>query len=173
MPKRYLITGVAGSGKSTLEKVFREKSYSTVDIDEGFANWRHADTDELLEYTPDEPGWHEVAEWAVDIEKLQAFFANHPDDPVLVFGSFARMRQVVPLFDRIFLLDYPNAEVARRRIAEREGGYGKHPDELVRILSYVEFYRQKMKAFGAEVIDCTLSVAEIARMIEKRIGEDG
>lgn len=76
MAKRYLITGLAGSGKTTLRGEFARRGYTTIDIDEGYAEWRHAATDELLEYTPDEPGWHEIAEWAVKTDKLQTFLTN-------------------------------------------------------------------------------------------------
>lgn len=165
-PKRYLITGVAGSGKSTLEKRFRQEGYITVDIDDGYAEWRHATTDEVLSYTPDEPGWHEVAEWVVKTDDLQTFFDTHPSEPVYVFGSFARMKQVIGLFDTIFLLEYPNEATMRERIAGREGGYGKHPGELARIVSYVRPYQDKMKQHGAITIDCTLPIEQIVRIIK-------
>lgn len=169
MPGRYLITGVAGSGKSTLEKSFRENGYVTVDIDDGFAEWRHAETDELLDYTPDDAGWHEIAEWVVNIEELKAFFDAHPDKQVLVFGSFARMRTMVDKFTKIFLLEYPNERVARQRIAGRDGGYGKNPHELERVMSYIQPYQTKMKAVGALPIDCTLPIDEIVHAIKKEL----
>lgn len=168
-PGRYLVTGVAGSGKSTLEKLFRAKGYITADIDDGFTQWRHAETDEVLAYTPDEDGWHEVAEWVVDTDKLQAFFDTHAEDTVLIFGSFARMNTVVGMFTKLFLLEYPNEQVAHRRIATRDGGYGKHPGELQRILSYVQPYQDKMKQAGAQPIDCTLPLDEVADIIERSV----
>ncbi len=169
MSGRYLITGVAGSGKSTLEKLFKKRGYVTVDIDNGFAQWLHAETDEVLAYTPDEKGWHEVAEWVVDTDRLQRFFGAHPEDDVLVFGSFARMKTVVGMFDKVFLLEYPNERAVHRRIASRDGGYGKHPGELARILSYIQPYQDKMKAAGAQAIDCTLPLEEVADSIEREI----
>lgn len=169
MAKRYLVTGVAGSGKSTLEKLFKQKGYVTIDIDDGFAQWRHAETDEPLDYTPDKDGWHEVAEWVVDTEKLQDFFDTHADEDVLVFGSFARVRETIKHFDALFLLEYPGLETVRQRIAGREGGYGEHPDELARILSYVEPYQNKLRQAGAEVINCTLPLDQIASSIESKL----
>ena len=132
MPSRYLITGVAGSGKSTLEKRFKQDGSVTIDIDDGFTEWRHAQTDEVLAYTPDEEGWHEVAEWVVKTDKLQAFFDAHPTEDVFVFGSFARMKSVVGMFTKLFLLEYPDEATVRKRIAGREGGYGKHPVEAIK-----------------------------------------
>jgi predicted kinase len=167
--RRYLVTGVAGSGKSTLEKLFKERGYTTIDIDDGFAEWRHAETDEVLVYTPDGEGWHEVAEWVVDTDKLQRFFDAHPEDDVLVFGSFARMKTVVSMFDKVFLLEYPNEQAARQRIASRDGGYGKHPGELARILSYIQPYQDKMKVAGAQAIDCTLPLEEIVVRIKMTV----
>ncbi len=155
MAKRVLVTGVAGSGKTTLYKLFKDKGFVAVDIDDGYAVWRHAETDEILPYNPEDEDWHAVAEWAVDTEKLQKLFDAHPSEVVLVFGSFARMRKVVSMFDKVLLLEYPNEATVRERIAGREGGYGKNAHELVRILSYVQPYQQKMKALGAEAIDCT------------------
>lgn len=172
MSRSYLITGVAGSGKSTFEKLFKAKGYITIDIDDGFTQWRHTKTDEILEYTPDEKGWHEVAEWVVDTEKLQGFFNAHPEESVLVFGSFARMNNVVGMFAKVFLLEYPSEQAVRQRIANREGGYGKHPDELKRILSYVQPYQEKMKEAGAQPIDCTLPTEQVVEIIEKELQDD-
>ena len=106
MPGRYLVTGVAGSGKTTLEKELRQRGHITIDIDDGYAQWRRAGTDEVLAYTPDEEGWHEIAEWVVDTDKLQGFFDTHRHETVLVCGSFARQKEVVGMFDVIFLLEY-------------------------------------------------------------------
>ena len=169
MSRHYLITGVAGSGKSTLEKLFKQKGHVTIDIDDGFARWRHAETDEPLDYTPDKDGWHEVAEWVVDTDALRRFFAAHPDSDVLVFGSFARVRDTIKHFDALFLLEYPDIETVRQRIAGRKGGYGEHPDELARIVSYVEPYQERMKQAGAQVLDCTLPLDQITKQIEQRI----
>lgn len=168
---RYLVTGVAGSGKTTLEKVFRDKGYVTADIDDGFAEWRHRDSDELLDYTPDQPGWHDVAEWTVKADKLQRFFDNHSDEIVLVFGSFARQHQVVGIFDKIILLEYPNIETAKDRIFSRQDGYGKHPGELARIIGYVGIYQDIMKSAGAVIIDCTLPIEQSICIIEDMIRE--
>ena len=54
----------------------------------------------------------------------------------------------------------------RERIAGREGGYGKHPGELARIVSYVQPYQDKMKQHGAITIDCTLPIEQIVRRIK-------
>lgn len=164
---RYLITGVAGSGKTTLRNEFAKRGYITIDVDDGYTEWRHAETDEVLDYTPDDPTWHEVAEWVVKTDKLQEFFDTHPDEIVLVFGSFARMRRVVPMFAKVILLEYPDEATVHQRIAGRDGGYGKNPHELARILSYVEPYQQKMKSHGAQAISCTLSIDESIKVIEK------
>lgn len=172
MAGRFLITGVAGSGKSTLEKLFKEKGYVTIDIDDGYAMWRHAGTDEVLAYTPDDESWHDVAEWVVDVTKIKRFFDEHVEEDVLVFGSFARMKEVVGLFDKIFLLEYHDVDIVRDRIANREDGYGKNPHELKRILSYVKPYQGKMRAYGAHPIDCTLPGDRIVETIEGEIHRD-
>jgi len=166
---RYLITGVAGSGKSTLEKLFKKKDYITIDIDDGFTEWRHAKTDEVLAYSPDDEAWHKVAEWVVKTDKLQDFFARHRNEDVLVFGSFARMNEVVVLFDKLFLLEYLDEQIVYERIAHREGGYGKNPHELQRILGYLQPYQEKMKRAGAQPIDCTLPVDQVVEIIEKNL----
>lgn len=167
MVKRYLITGVAGSGKSTLERRFRDDGYITIDIDDGYAEWRHAETDEPLAYSPDESGWHEVAEWTVRTDKLQAFFDVHAAESVYVFGSFARMKSVVSMFDVIILLRYPDEATARKRIAERKDGYGKHPGELARILSYIQPYQEGMLQHGAIAVNCTQSIDQVADVIRR------
>lgn len=166
MPARYLITGVAGSGKSTLEKIFRKDGYVTVDVDDGLAEWRHAKTNKLLEYKPDEADWHKTAEWVVDTDKLQNFFDRHPDSDVFVFGSFARIRTMVGRFDKIFLLEYHDSQVAHQRITARKKGYGRNQYELALVLSYIQPYQTKMKVAGAIPIDCSLPIEQAIEIIK-------
>lgn len=168
MPARYLITGVAGSGKSTLEKIFRKDGYATVDVDDGLAEWRHAKTNEPLEYKPSQADWHKVAEWVVDTDKLQSFFDDYPKRDVFVFGSFARTKTMVSRFDKIFLLEYHDNQVARQRIAGRKKGYGRNEYELALILSYIEPYQAKMRAAGAVSIDCSLPVEQVIEIIKSQ-----
>ncbi len=158
-PKTFLITGVAGSGKSTLEREFARRGYQTIEIDDGYAEWRHRDTDEVLEYLPDEPEWHEVALWRIKEEKLKQCLADMVG-PVFVFGSAAKISQIMSLFDKVFLLEYHAEALVRERIAGRVDGYGAHPDELTKILSYVEPYQASVRRRGAVCIDTALSVNE-------------
>lgn len=84
---------------------------------------------------------------------------------------FSRIEHVLKLVDAVILLEYPNLDMARRRIAEREGGYGKRPEDLADILSYVEPFQEMMKARGAWTVSCALSIEESVAAIEEILHE--
>src|SRR5262252_6643082 len=110
--RRVLLTGMSGTGKSSVIEVLVVMGYKAVDTDDGWC-----------EPLPDgRQRWREDA----IAELLDA------EDAELLFVAGCEENQVAfhPRFDVIILLSAP-AEVLVRRLARRTGNpYGKSPDEL-------------------------------------------
>jgi len=152
----YLVTGVAGSGKTTLRNIFRSRGYQTYDIDEGFAGWVHKETN-IPAVEIDEPveplNLHH--EWRIISGRLENII-RQSHGLTGVFGSAHDLYQYAYLFDAIFLLEYPSEEVLRQRIAQRPAGsYGQEPGELENIIRYWPVYEDNFRKIGAMTIDCT------------------
>jgi dephospho-CoA kinase len=113
--KRVLLTGMSGTGKSSVVQALAARGYKAVDTDDGWC--------ELL---PDgRQRWREDA-----IEQLLAF---EDADMLFVAGCEENQVRFHPRFDLIILLSAP-AEILAGRLVSRTGNpYGKAPGELDRI----------------------------------------
>lgn len=174
MSKRYLVTGVAGTGKTTLEKIFAEMGYETNDIDQGFAHWYDRGTMEIVSYDPNGGReWLDRFTYRLDLPLLKKRLKDKIGTPLIMFGDTGDLYDHFSLFDRVFLLEYPNDELVRHRLLTRGGDhpYGKHPDELAEVLSYYKHFQEKYRAKGAIVIDCSQQLEEIVEKIKNDINQ--
>lgn len=173
MSKKILVTGVSGSGKSTLESIFRQKGYSTSDIDNGFAEWRYKESDKPLGHHPINEEVLSLVHWALRAEALKERLEADAGENVLIFGSTNDLHQYVGLFNRVFLLEYPHQEAILDRLATRpDSGYGKVPHERDSVLSYFEDYQSMMKQLGAKEVNCMLPIDQIVEVIEGEIQDE-
>ena len=165
MGKIILVTGVAGTGKSTQEKLFRQEGYNTIDIDNGFASWQRKDTRERVDAPVNQPAsWYEAHDWYTEKEKLANYIAPFRSslDPLLIFGNTADLYTLHDLFDTIFALEYHDEATIRHRIDTRtDNNYGKDPVEFAALLSYYKPMQQHFLSVGAIPIDCTLPHEDI------------
>ena len=114
--KRVLLTGMSGTGKSSVVRALAARGYKAVDTDDGWS-----------EPLPDgRQQWREDA-----IDRL---LDTEDADVLFVAGCEENQAQFHPRFDHIVLLSAP-VETLLERVATRTGNpYGKSPDDLSRIL---------------------------------------
>lgn len=173
MSGKYLVTGTAGTGKTTLERALKQRGYATKDIDQGFARWYDRQTMETCKYRPDGgQEWLNAHTYRLNLPLIKAFLANDYDQPLFMLGHTGDIFEQRVLFDRVFLLEYPNDEIVRHRLSTRtENPYVKHPDELAKELSYYKTFQDEFRVAGAISIDCTLPPANIIAIIEQSISD--
>ena len=173
MNNNHLITGVQGSGKTTLRDKFKQKGYQTIDIDDGYAHWVEKSTGRVV---PHNPGggmeWLMSVDFLLDLSKFTALLREPRQDPLLVFGGTGDLLEHLDYFDYIYLLEYPDESSVINRLSERTNNlYGKHPDEVRSVLRYMGPYQDKLKARGAFAIDCTQPLSKVVEAIEYGINQ--
>ncbi|HEY1176164.1 MAG TPA: AAA family ATPase [Phytomonospora sp.] len=147
---RVLITGMSGTGKSTVLAALAERGHRTVDAD-GDA-WSHWGTG------PDgEPDWM----WRED--RMAELLAGHAD--LFVAGTSVNQGGFYDRFERVVLLSAP-AEVMLARIAARTNNpYGKSDAERAAVLRNLAEVEPLLRA-GADVeIDTARPVAEVVEAV--------
>lgn len=168
-----LVTGVAGTGKSTLEESLRHKGYQTIDIDNGYASWQHNDSRRRVDAPVNQPpAWYDTHDWYTEKEKLEASISSIKanSEPLFVFGNTADLDSHYDLFDTIFALEYTREETIRHRIEHRTNNdYCKDPVEFQALLSYYKPMQKRFRAGGAIPIDCTLPLARIETIIQQSL----
>ncbi|HZU55834.1 MAG TPA: AAA family ATPase [Actinocrinis sp.] len=146
--KRVLITGMSGTGKSTLLKELAARGYRTVDTDYG----------DYYEVVDGERLWRP--------ERIEALLREAPggDDGGVLFvqGTTRNQGAFYPWFDHIVLLSAP-VEVLTDRLTNRTTNpYGKDPAELAETLGYVETVEPLLRASATLEVATTVPVTEVA-----------
>jgi broad-specificity NMP kinase len=167
---RYLITGVAGTGKSTLAKNLSKRGYAAYDTEEGFSYYIDKRTGERCAY-PKQPSqkWYDQHERVFDEKVLMNLMKKHADDPLFIASITANQAKYYPQFDKIFLLTAPDGIITHRLGTRTNNYFGRHPLDLQRVIGRHQQFDDELKAIGAIPIDSTQPIAKVAGEILKHI----
>jgi adenylate kinase family enzyme len=119
--KRYLITGSAGAGKSTLAGKLTASGYQAVEADTDLAVYIDATTEEIVDagdLGPDEH-WELGHLWAWDPDKLKRLLDDQTHTMLFICGVAARQERYYGLFDNVFVLHIKSDEELSRRLRRR------------------------------------------------------
>lgn len=146
----YLITGEAGTGKSSVAAELRKRGYLAYDADETLAYHAERATgkpilEKLEHYTQ--------TAWIWDAARLRALLASHKD--VFLTGASDNQHEFYPLFTKIFILTLDATTLTQRLQNRRAGDYGMHPEELQEILRTFAGFTRRTIEDGALPIDAT------------------
>lgn len=165
---RYLITGVAGTGKSTLAKELRRRGYAAYDTEEGFSYHVNKVTGERAVYPANPtPEWYEAHERVFNEKVLENLFKKHTDEPLFICSITANQAKYYQQFDKIFLLCAPDKTVIHRLGTRTNNYFGRKPLELQRVIGRRQQFEDELKALGAIVIDTTQPIEAVADEILK------
>lgn len=168
--KIYYITGVSGTGKSTLTKEFEKRGLNAVDLDSGFCVWRNIKTGEEADVkNKAKPGFYDENDWYCDLKKLNNFLSHH-EEPIFIFGACANQDDFLASSDRIFLLKC-NPDVFLKRIEARtNNSYGKLPQEKENELRWFQEFNNNMIGKGAIIINAENPIDQVVDEILTKSG---
>lgn len=150
---RVLVTGMSGTGKSTLLRALAEHGYATVDTDE----------DGWCEWSAREAGWV----WRE--ERMRQLLARDRSELLVVSGCVSNQGRFYPQFDEIILLTAPT-EVIVQRLAERTTNtYGKQPHELAEVLGYIDTVEPLLRRGATLEIDTSAPLAAVVAAVLARV----
>lgn len=170
MKKKILVTGVSGSGKSTVCKALREFGEETYSIEEDFdgmfAMYRKG-TNELFEdFENGDLEKIHASEWRCNIEKLKELMATQKKERAFYCGVASNMNDLLPLFDQILVLK-TSPQVLHGRLSNREGteDMGGTEESRQAILGWKDWWEEDMQDRGAVLVSADNASQEIAREI--------
>jgi shikimate kinase len=157
--KRVLVTGMSGTGKSTVIRELAARGYKAVDTD----------SDEWSEWvTVVEDGPARLAaepDWVWREDRIRRLLATEDADALFVSGCKSNQGKFYAQFDHVVLLSAP-AELIVERLATRTNNpYGKHPDELARVLRHLQTVEPLLRRGASLEVDTSAPVAQVVATI--------
>ncbi|HKW22860.1 MAG TPA: AAA family ATPase [Ktedonobacterales bacterium] len=156
--KRILVTGMSGTGKSTVIGELATRGYKAVD----------ADTDEYSEWVKvvgntsalGSPAWG-ARDWVWREDRMQALLSTEDADVLFVSGCAANMRTFLPQFDHVVLLSAPADILVERLRTRTTNSYGKDPEEITRMLELVETVEPLLRRAAGHEIDTSAPLSDV------------
>jgi shikimate kinase len=157
--KRVLLTGMSGTGKSTLIHELGARGYKAVDTDSD--EWS-----EWVTVAGDGPAGRAVeSDWVWREDQIQRLLSTDDADVLFVSGCKSNQGKFYAQFDHIALLSAP-AELIVERLATRTNNpYGKHPDELARVLWHLQTVEPLLRRGASLEVDTRVPVAQVIETI--------
>lgn len=165
------VTGVAGTGKTTLCAELCRRGLTAHDTDDGMS--RHVSiADGVVVTTPPRaaqtPEWTARHEFRFDMDRVSELAAA--GGTAFLLGSAYGDDEVITIADRSWFLHLEEPELRRRLAGRPPAEYGHAPHELESILAWQAGAAQRYEALGACRLDAARPVAEIA---DELLGADG
>lgn len=160
--KRLLVTGMSGTGKSSVLEELQRRGFECVETDTGV--WCELKP-VILNETESQEGWV----WREDL--MSDLLQRQRSVALFVSGCVSNQGKFYPLFDYVVLLSAPS-EVMLNRIATRTNNpYGKTTAERAEILENLEFVEPLLRA-GCDIEFDTskFSVQQLADGLVKLVG---
>jgi dephospho-CoA kinase len=133
--KRILITGMSGTGKSTLIGALVERGYKAVDADcDEFSQWVTVSDDNDTAGSPVEAN----RDWVWREDRIQALLDTEDTDVLFMSGCASNMGKFLSRFAQVVLLSAPADVIVERVRTRTTNSYGKRPSEVARILDLIE-----------------------------------
>jgi hypothetical protein len=171
----FLVTGLAGTGKSTICNELRSLGIAAYDVDEdGLAKWQHNTTRFIhpkSSVSPHQrtPEFLEQHSWNVPREDIEALAKQASDRPVFMCGVIGNEDEVYDLFRTVYVL-YLDDAALEQRLRERPGDehvWGKQAHERELTLGWNDHFHKKHVALGNIMIDAGQPISEVlSRIVE-------
>jgi broad-specificity NMP kinase len=145
--KRVLLTGMSGTGKSSVIRELVARGYKAVDTDDGWC-----------ESQPDgSQMWREDA--------IQALLTTEDAEVLFVAGCEENQAKFHPQFDHIVLLSAPLQVLIERLTARTTNSYGKAPEELRRFLHDVETVEPLLRRVAGHEVRTTVPLNDVVTTV--------
>lgn len=126
---KILLTGIAGTGKSTIIRALTERGITAIDLHDipGLFFWQHKETGEKVPYSPvHSREWFDTVDRLCDIPKLKEILSEHETIVAAGTTSGSNQKEFLDLFDKVILLQAkPETLIHRMQTRTNKSGYGK------------------------------------------------
>jgi dephospho-CoA kinase len=163
--KRVLLTGMSGTGKSTVIAELAARGYRAVDTDEdGLSELVSVPDDELTGLDPGQ-------DWVWREDRIRALLATDDADVLFLSGCAPNQGTFYPQFDHIVLLTAPADVIVERLATRTTNPYGKRPEEVARVLALQQTVEPMLRRSAGCVVDTSGPLDQVVATVLRHVGE--
>jgi dephospho-CoA kinase len=141
--KRVLLTGMSGTGKSSVIQALSARGFKAVDTDDGWC-----------EQLPDgRPRWR--------VGAIGQRLDTDDADVLFVAGCEQNQVRFHPRFDLIILLSAPVEVLAERLATRTTNSFGRAPGELARVLDDLQAVEPLLRQAATHEIRATVPLGDV------------
>jgi broad-specificity NMP kinase len=162
--KRVLITGVSGTGKSTVTAALAARGYRAVDGDD-------PEFSELVD-VPEETltGLGSGTDWVWREDRIRDLLSGHDVGTLFVSGSSPNQGKFYAQFDHVVLLVAPPGLIADRLATRTTNDFGKNPEQLARALRIQQEVEPMLRRSADLELDTTAPLDDVVAAILRHVG---
>jgi dephospho-CoA kinase len=171
--KRVLLTGMSGTGKSTVTAALAVRGYKAIDADANeWSEWVvHSGPDPYNSVSSTAPDWiwrsHDW-DWREDL--IQRLLSAEDANVLFVSGCAKKQVKFYAQFDHIVLLSAPAPVIVERLATRTANPYGKHPDELARVLEQLKTVEPLLREAASLEVDTSAPIDQVIETILAHVG---
>lgn len=150
---RVFITGMSGTGTSTVIRRLIDLGYNAVDLDE-----------------PPWSTYDDTGDWVWQEDEVRRLLDRTDADLLFVSGCPTNQTKFYDRFDWIVLLSAPKEVIIERVLTRTSNEYGKRPGELEEILRNLEAVEPRLRRVATFEIDTRTPVDEVVATLLARLG---
>jgi dephospho-CoA kinase len=158
---------MSGTGKSTLITALAAIGYKAIDADtDEWSEWVRVDDEaDLFGSTVDPDSVWRNQDWVWREDRIQRLLSTEDADVLFVSRTAPNQVKFHAQFDHIVLLSAPASVLIERLCTRTNNPYGKHPDELARVLWHLRTVEPMLRRAASLEVDTSTPVNQVLETI--------
>lgn len=157
-----LITGISGTGKSTLSKALADKGFKSIDLDSTeWSVWTEDITSSPDLGTPVK----ENQDWIWNEEKVSHLLQSNKNDTLFISGCAENMGQFMPFIDCTVLLSASEKVIDHRLKTRTTNSYGKTEEERQRVVEQKQTIEPVLRKIADYEFDSNQDLEELINKV--------
>lgn len=145
--KRVLLTGMSGTGKSTVIAKLASLGYKAIDTDyNGLTVWTGT-------------------EWLWREDRIRQLLSTEDAEVLFISGCTRNQVMFYPRLDHVILLSAPVQVIVDRLATRTTNQYGKHPDELAEVLRNHQAVEPMLRPGASLEVDTRATLDQVIETI--------
>jgi thymidylate kinase len=169
----YLITGVSGSGKTTIAAALSKLGSTAIDMSsiKGLSSWIDSSGVSCKRPPHTTTEWFEVHRWVWNLEALEKLLKEgETSGPLFLCGNANNMADAYHLFDRIYYLKIEEPIILQRlQSSSRLSDFGRSDAERRQVIEWIETLDTRMAHASAITIDGNQPINNVVDSILRSI----